>query len=163
MIYRKIKKPRSSAFVMPTSTTAVMFLLVMLLFSVPACTDFPVDDDGLLITDREECYISSFGLNGVDRRTVLVGGSSTIVEEETEGIDDDGKSRPRIEAEVVFGTDLKNLYPVFNLVTDAILEPKVTGLTDFSDLDKPLQYTVISGNRQVRKTYTIYITVQRPN
>jgi len=140
----------------------VAFLMVVFLILI-GCTDFPVDEVGLLITDREECYISSFALSGVDRRTVLVGGSSTIVEEDTEGVDDNGKSRPRIEAEVVFGTDLKNLYPVFNLVTDAKLEPAVTGLTDFSDLANPLQYTVISGNRKVRKTYTIYITVQRPN
>jgi len=140
----------------------IKFKVVLLLFVAAGCTDYPVDDDGLLITERDECYISSFALNGVDRRTVLVGGSSTIVEEDTEDVEDDGKVRPRIDAEVVFGTDLKNLYPVFNLVTDALLEPKVTGLTDFSDLANPKKYTVISGNRKVRKTYTIYITVQQP-
>ena len=30
------------------------------------CTDFPVDEDGLLITDRAQCYVSSFELLGVD-------------------------------------------------------------------------------------------------
>ena len=165
MIYRIIKNRKSKIkndFVMPT---AVVFLLVMLLFSVTACTDYPVDEDGLLITEREECYVSSFSLSGVDRRNVMVGGVARIVEEFEEGetVITETKVRPRIDVEVYFGTDLKNLYPVFNLVTDAKLEPKVTGLTDFSDLANPLQYTVISGNRKVRKTYTIYITVQQPN
>jgi hypothetical protein len=62
--------------------------------------------------------------------------------------------------EVLYGTDLKNLYPQFTLVTDAKLDPKITGKVDFSDLDHPKVYTVVSGNRKVRKPYTVYITVQ---
>ena len=65
-----------------------------------------------------------------------------------------------IKVTVAFGTDLKNLYPQFTLVTDAKLEPKITGRVDFSDLANPKKYTVISGNRQVRKEYTINLTVQ---
>ena len=61
---------------------------------------------------------------------------------------------------VLYGTDLKNLYPQFSLVTDAKLDPKITGKVDFSDLANPKKYTVISGNRIVKKTYTVYITVQ---
>ena len=51
-----------------------LFIVNCSLFIVN-CSSYPVDDDGLLITEREECYVSSFGLSGVDRRTVLVGGS----------------------------------------------------------------------------------------
>ena len=94
-------------------TVCVAFLTV-----TASCYDNPVDDDGLLITDRDECYVSNF--------------------------------------------DLRHLYPRFSLVTDAILEPKVEGMTDFSDLDNPRQYTVVSGSRRVRKTYTVYVTVQQP-
>ena len=65
-----------------------------------------------------------------------------------------------IDVVVAYGTDLRNLYPQFTLVTDAKLDPKITGITDFSDLDNPKRYTVISGNRQVRKTYTVYVSVQ---
>jgi hypothetical protein len=65
-----------------------------------------------------------------------------------------------INTTVLFGTDLKNLYPQFTLVTDAKLDPKITGKVDFSDLANPKKYTVISGNRKVKKTYTVYITVQ---
>jgi hypothetical protein len=67
-----------------------------------------------------------------------------------------------VEVEVFYGTDLKNLRPQFSLVTDAKLEPKITGKVDFSDLANPKKYTVISGNRQIKKTYTVKITVQKP-
>ena len=66
-----------------------------------------------------------------------------------------------IHVEVLYGTDLKNLYPQFSLVTDAKLEPKIEGKVDFSDLTNPKQYTVISGNRKVRKIYTVYVSVQQ--
>jgi hypothetical protein len=63
---------------------------------------------------------------------------------------------------VFYGTDLTNLYPQFSLVTDAKLDPKIVGKVDFSDLSNPKQYTVVSGNRKVRKTYTVNITMQTP-
>jgi hypothetical protein len=140
----------------------LMAALFSTMFVGTSCKDYPVDEDDLLITDRSECYVSSFSLSGVDRKSVTVT-VPTVIEEDTPDIEDNGKVRPRIEAEVYFGTDVKNLYPVFNLVTDAKLEPKITGLTDFSDLSNPKKYTVISGNREVHKTYTVYITVQQPN
>ena len=65
-----------------------------------------------------------------------------------------------IKVKVLFGTDLKNLYPQFTLASDCKLDPKVTGVTDFSDLANPKVYTVVSGNRQIRKPYAILITVQ---
>jgi len=111
--------------------------------------DFPVDEDGLLITTRAECYVSNFELLGTDFVTVR---SKTAVIDTT---------AQTIRVEVFFGTDLKNLYPQFSLVTDAKLNPKITGKVDFSDLANPKVYTVISGNRQVKKPYTLYITVQR--
>ncbi|EOR95495.1 hypothetical protein ADIARSV_1314 [Arcticibacter svalbardensis MN12-7] len=67
-----------------------------------------------------------------------------------------------INVEVLFGTDLKNLYPQFTLSQDAKLDPKITGKVDFSDMTNPKVYTVISGNRKVRTPFTIFITVQTP-
>jgi hypothetical protein len=110
--------------------------------------DFPVDEDGLLITTRSECYVSSFELLGTDHVTVRT--KAAVVD----------TTAQTIKVEVQFGTDLKNLYPQFTLVTDAKLDPKITGIVDFSDLANPKKYTVVSGNRQVRKEYTILITVQ---
>ncbi|GEO02807.1 hypothetical protein AAE02nite_04710 [Adhaeribacter aerolatus] len=111
--------------------------------------DFPIDEDGLLITNRGECYVSSFELLGSDFQTVR---SKAAVIDTT---------AQTINVEVFFGTDLKNLYPQFSLVTDAKLDPKIVGRVDFSDLSNPKTYTVISGNRKVKKPYTVIITVQK--
>jgi len=128
----------------------------IILFSVVAlvaltwvgCTKYPVDEDGLLITTRGECYVGSFELLGPDFQTVR---TQTAVVDTT---------AQTINVTVFYGTDLKNLYPQFSLVTDAKLDPKITGKVDFSDLANPKVWTVISGNRKVRKPYTVYITVQ---
>jgi len=127
---------------------SILFLATVTLLNV-SCSKDPIDEDGLLITDRDECYVSNFDLTGTDRLTVKVGDAV---------IDNDACT---IHITVAYGTDLQHLYPKFSLVTDAKLEPKITGITDFSDLANPRQYTVISGSRRVRKTYTIYITVQK--
>ena len=110
--------------------------------------DFPVDEDGLLITSRAECYVSNFELLGTD--FVSVRSKTAVID----------TSAQTIRVEVLFGTDLKNLYPQFSLVTDAKLDPKITGKVDFSDLAHPKVYTVISGNRQIKKPYSVNITVQ---
>ncbi|KQS26634.1 hypothetical protein [Dyadobacter sp. Leaf189] len=127
---------------------AAMMLTVSMLVSCKE--DFPVDEDGLLITGRSQCYVSNFELLGPDFQTVRV---------ENPVIDTTAQT---INVKVFYGTDLKNLYPQFSLVTDAKLDPKITGKEDFSDLSKPKQYTVVSGNRKVRKTYTVNLTVQTP-
>jgi hypothetical protein len=123
-------------------------LLLVLLVWAGCVKDFPIDEDGLLITSRGQCYVSNFELLGIDYQTVR---TTTAVIDTT---------ALTINATVFYGTDLTNLYPQFSLVTDAKLEPKITGKVNFSDLANPKQWTVISGNRQVRKTYTVYITVQ---
>jgi hypothetical protein len=112
------------------------------------CTDFPVDEDGLLITTRSECYVSNFELLGKDYQTVRTKAAVIDTVAQT------------INVEVFYGTDLKNLWPQFSLITDAKLDPKITSFVDFSDLAKPKQWTVISGNRQIRKTYTVNVSVQ---
>lgn len=112
------------------------------------CTDFPVDEDGLLITGRGECYVSNFELLGSDFQTVRT--KAAVID----------TTAQTINVEVFYGTDLKNLWPQFSLVTDAKLDPKITGRVDFSDLANPKKWTVISGNRKVEKAYTVYVTVQ---
>ncbi|MDR0412478.1 MAG: DUF5018 domain-containing protein [Dysgonamonadaceae bacterium] len=114
--------------------------------------DYPVDEDGLLITERSECYVSSFQLVGTDYQTVVFNDKSIVL---GNGIDTVACT---ISVKVKYGTDLRNVYPQFSLVTDAKLEPKVTGFTDFSDYkNNPPRYTVVSGNRKVRKTYTVLL------
>lgn len=125
-------------------------LLVTALIGYSCKDDFPVDEDGLLITNRAECYVSNFELLGTDFQTVRT--KNPVIDTVAQTID----------VEVFYGTDLKNLYPQFTLVTDAKLDPKITGFTDFSDLANPRVYTVISGNRKVRKPYRVRVTVQQP-
>jgi hypothetical protein len=112
------------------------------------CSDFPVDEDGLLITSRAQCYVSNFELLGRDYQTIRT--KAAVID----------TTAQTINVEVMYGTDLKNLWPQFTLITDAKLDPKITGFVDFSDLSNPKQWTVISGNRQVKKVYKVIVAVQ---
>lgn len=123
-------------------------VIACFIISLVACNDFPVDEDGLLITERGECYVSNFELLGSDHQTVRT--KSAVID----------TTAQTVNVEVFYGTDLKNLYPQFSLVTDAKLDPKITGRVDFSDLANPKKWDVVSGNRLVRKTYTVFVTVQ---
>jgi len=127
----------------------ITFIVITLAaFTWVSCTDFPVDEDGLLITTRGQCYVSNFELLGTDFQTVRT--KAAVID----------TTAQTINAEVFYGTDLKNLYPQFSLVNDAKLDPKIVGKVDFSDLTNPKKWAVISGNRLVKKEYTVYITVQ---
>lgn len=110
--------------------------------------DAPVDEDGLLITTRRDCYVSNFELLGTDFVSVRVGSAVIDTTEQT------------IKVTVQFGTNLKNLYPQFTLAQDCKLDPKIIGLTDFSDTLNPKKWTVISGDRNVKKPYSVIISVQ---
>lgn len=123
--------------------------LLLMAFAMAACKkDTPIDEDGLLITSRQECYVSNFEMLGTDFVTVRTKAATIDTTAQT------------INVTVMFGTDLKNLYPQFTLAQDCKLDPKITGRTDFSDLANPKVYTVVSGNRQIRKPYKILITLQ---
>lgn len=129
------------------SKFSILFIAGLLIFS--ACKkNYPIDEDGLLITTRQECYVSNFELLGTDYITVRT---------EAATIDTIAKI---IAVEVKYGTDLKNLYPQFSLAQDCKLTPKITGFTDFSDLANPKKYTVISGDRTIKKEYIVNITVK---
>ncbi len=128
----------------------IFSVLALLAGGLAACKqDVPVDEDGLLITTRAECYVSNFELLGTDFVTVRTKNAVIDTVAQT------------VNVEVLYGTDLKNLYPQFTLVTDAKLDPKITGKVDFSDLANPKVWTVISGNRQVKKPYKVIVSVQK--
>lgn len=127
----------------------LMSTLFFTLALVACKEEFPIDEDGLLITTRSQCYVSNFEMLGSDFQTVRTKAAVIDTVAQT------------INVEVLYGTDLKNLYPQFSLVTDAKLDPKITGKVDFSDLANPKKYTVISGNRKVRKEYTVNVSVQK--
>jgi len=121
----------------------------MAAFTWASCKkDTPVDEDGLLITTRKDCYISSFELLGSDYVTVRVGTATVDTTALT------------VKVTVAFGSDLKHLYPQFTLAQDCKLDPKVTGFVDFSDTLNPKKWTVISGDRQVKRPYSVIVSVQ---
>lgn len=128
----------------------IFFPLLVVSLLAGCKQDFPIDEDGLLITSRADCYVSNFELLGADFQTVRT--KNAVID----------TTAQTVAVEVFFGTDLKNLYPQFSLVTDAKLDPKITGPVDFSDLGSPKTYTVVSGNRRVKKPYTVTVTVQQP-
>ncbi|MDR0700336.1 MAG: hypothetical protein LBG28_14145 [Tannerella sp.] len=123
-----------------------MGIIAGLFFLVPACGDYPIDDKGMLITTRSQCYMSMFELLGPDNRTALVSGQTVI-----------DTVACTVTAVARFGTNMTHLKPYCSLVTDAIVEPKMGTWVDFT---QPRKYTVISGDRQVRKEYTITVTLQ---
>ncbi|MDH6534167.1 hypothetical protein D0T51_04190 [Parabacteroides sp. 52] len=119
-------------------------LILLCGLSLLSCGDSPIDDNGLLITDRELCDITRFELLGPDNQTVLVSHS----------IDTE---KATVTAVAKFGTNIKHVKPYCSVDLDAIVTPNMGEWVDFS---QPRQYTVISGNREVKKTYTITVTVQ---
>ncbi len=132
-------------------TKYLKITLSILLVSAIICSckkDVPVDEDGLLITFRQECFVSNFELLGAD--FVSVRTKAAVIDTVAQTID----------VEVFLGTDLKNVYPQFTLATDCKLDPKITGKTDLSNLSSPKVYTVISGNRMIRKPYKLNIKFQ---
>ncbi len=128
------------------SVRVILLSLLALVWS--GCSEYPMDDDGLLITDREECDMTSFDLLGSDHRTVFV--KAPVIDNEA----------LTVTGTVKYGTNLAKLKPRCGHSIDALITPKMGAWTDFSNLDAPLKYTVVSGNRQVRKTYSIILTVQ---
>ena len=126
----------------------ILISILILSGAISCKKDFPVDDDGLLITPRAECYVSNFELLGADYVTVLT--KAPVID----------TTAQTVSVIVQFGTDLKNLFPQFTLATDCKLDPKIVGKVDFSDSANPKEYTVVSGNRLVSKTYKVLITVQ---
>jgi hypothetical protein len=124
--------------------------ITSILFLTIACSE----EEELLITDRSDAYISRFSVRGLDNITKLA--EVTI----NNGIDTVALA---INATVKYGNDIKMLKPDCSLSPESILipeegSPKLGTWVDFSK--GPYKYTVVSGNRQVRRTYTITVSVE---
>ena len=135
-----------------------LFLFIALI--AVSCEDFPVDEDGLLITTRAECYVSNFDLYNTDHQTIKLGNAYV-----------DTTAQVAIMY-VKFGTPINNVWPRISLCEDAKLAPKITGWMDFSgskmnmefiegDPSTAKRFTVIAGNREIKKEY-IFLIVERP-
>ncbi|MBD2701953.1 hypothetical protein IC229_14990 [Spirosoma sp. BT702] len=123
------------------------FFGLLTLVALLSCSKDPIDENGLLITGRSQCFMTFFDLLGSDHRTVLVSGQTVI-----------DTTAMTVTAVARYGTNMLRLKPYCSVVTDAIVEPTMGIWTDYS---QPQKYTVVSGNRLVRKTYTVTVTVQK--
>ena len=127
----------------------ITFSILLIALIIGGCKKgIPVDEDGLLITQRAECYVGNFELLGADY--ISVRSKAAVID----------TTAQTINVEVFFGTDLKNVYPQFSLATDCKLNPKIVGRVDMSNLSTPKIYNVISGNRLVSKPYSIIVKYQ---
>jgi len=120
---------------------------VLALVGLLSCANEPVDEMGRLVTTRSQCFMTFFDLLGSDHRTVLVSGQTKI---DTTAL--------TVTAVARFGTNMTRVKPFCSVVTDALVEPDMGIWTDFTQAKT---YTVVSGNRQVRKTYTVTVTLQK--
>jgi hypothetical protein len=129
----------------------LLFLITVIFLSLPSCSD---DGYEMLITDRNDAYIATFRILGTDNFTMLATlGIGT-------GID---TAAHTITGTVKYGTDLTKLKPYCSLSPESVIEPvagspKLGTWVDFTQ--GPFQYTVMSGSRKVKKTYTVTITAQ---
>ena len=78
-----------------------LFLFIALI--AVSCEDFPVDEDGLLITTRAECYVSNFDLYNTDHQTIKLGNAYV-----------DTTAQVAIMY-VKFGTPINNVWPRISL------------------------------------------------
>jgi hypothetical protein len=127
--------------------TKYLLMATMAMFALlNACNDYPMDEDDLLITPQTECYIGNFFLYGSDHVDVL--------KQELTVIDTVNLT---IEGVAKFGTNLKHVKPAASLSIDSKITPAMGLWTDFT---QPRKYTVISGNREIKKEYTITIQLE---
>ncbi len=127
------------------------YTAVALLFlsGMTSCFDYPVDEDGLLISKDPSCHVLDFDLVDTDQKTIR----SSVPVIDTVNC--------TVDFYFVYGAVLDNVYPKFSLKDNCKLSPKITGRMNFSDLE-PRQWTVISGNRKVHKVYTVYFHEEQP-
>ncbi len=121
-------------------------LIAVIASMLIACEDYPIDEDGLLITTQTNCFVGNFILYGTDHIDCLIQ-DSTVIDNENLTINVLAK----------FGTNLQKVKPAASLSIDSKIEPAMGIWTDFTS---PKNYTVISGNRQVEKEYTITVRLQ---
>lgn len=138
----------------------IITFAVLLTLVLAGCSSYPIDENGLLITTRTSSYMTMFDLLDESHTTVIIG-TAVLDTLALDSITVPGTKfiQPTVKATVKYGTNLKNLKPYCAVAQDCIVTPTMGVWTDFSDFTNPKTYTVISGNRQVKKTYKVIINV----
>ena len=95
-----------------------LFLFIALI--AVSCEDFPVDEDGLLITTRAECYVSNFDLYNTDHQTIKLGNAYVdTTDQETNMYDK-------------ISTPSNNVWERKKIREEEKPDPRITGWMDFS-------------------------------
>ena len=128
-----------------------ILLLLTAALAATGCFKYAIDEDGLLISNDDGCYVLNFDLWDIDQKTVKSTAYPPVID----------TLSCTIDFYVVYGAVLDNVYPRFSLYYNCKLEPKITGRMNLSDME-PRRWTVISGSRRVRKTYTVYFHEEQP-
>lgn len=136
---------------MKTMNLRFFLLTILTAIVLGSCNDYPIDENGLLITDRHSCYMSSFSLLGTDNQSVL-----REIPTVANGLIDTLECT--VTAVAKYGTNIRKVKPYCSVTDDIIVKP---GMGKFMDFTEPQRYILISGDRQVKKIYTITVTVEQ--
>lgn len=162
-------------------TLYIFISVIAVIASLASCDgDYPMDGDGLLITTRAECYVGNFAMIGTDNQDVKIGnayidttaqvvvacvpyGASITNVWPQVTLCEDAKLSPKITGRRDFSPSF--MYFDFKGADWTTSTFEALGAEIVANVDSypqhPVQYTVISGNRKVKKTYT-FLIVQRP-
>jgi hypothetical protein len=119
-------------------SSLVVVLLAIFMFS--AC-----NKDVDLITANQVAKIESFQL--FDQQNLSVLASAAVID----------TTALTVTAVIKGGNDITRLKPWANITLDAMCTPKMGVWTDFTN---PVQYTITSGSRTVKKVWTINVSMQ---
>ena len=165
---------------------SIFVAFAMMAVMMTSCfSGYPVDEDGLLITTRTDCYVSNFSVYDQSQMEILTGSAYIDTLEQV------------VVGYVTYGQAVDYVHPRISLCEDAKLNPKVELWEDFSGAlikadeftflpddwtsaggpntsmgkrivedpslwpANPKKYTVISGTRKIKKEYN-FILVERP-
>jgi hypothetical protein len=98
-----------------------------------------------LITANQVAKIESFQL--FDQQNLSVLASAAVID----------TTALTVTAVIKGGNDITRLKPWANITLDAMCTPKMGVWTDFTN---PVQYTITSGSRTVKKVWTINVSMQ---
>lgn len=117
------------------------FIVVILALAIFSACDKEID----LITANKVAAIESFQL--FDQQNLSVLASTAVIDTAT----------LTVTAVIKGGCDISHLKPWANITLDAMCAPKMGVWTDFTN---PVQYTITSGSRTVKKVWTINVSMQ---
>lgn len=129
---------------------AAMGLFFAAVTVLSGCNGTPIDSNGVVVHNSAQASIFGFDLLDEDNKSVKAG---NVIWDTVNG-------RSDIYIKVYARADLTKLIPSSKRSAYTMVLPEMGVVTDFSDLANPRVYSVISGNRKVKRDYTIRLSVQ---